>query len=177
MRLAVLLAFAMSSGCGDPPCPAGSHKIPGPRCVEDVDGGDGGEGEGEGEGEDPRCGDGTIDEGEECDEGSNNDDTQPDACRTSCRAPSCGDGVVDRGESCDEGAANGDDATCRTNCALASCGDGRVDPGEQCDDGEANDDGAVRCWGAGASGRLGYGNTNDIGDDEEPVSAGSVPLF
>ena len=26
--------------------------------------------------------------------------------------------------------------------------------------------GTVRCWGFGGSGRLGYGNTNDIGDNE-----------
>ncbi len=36
------------------------------------------------------------------------------------------------------------------------------------------DTGAVRCWGSGANGRLGYGNTNDIGDDETPASAGDV---
>jgi alpha-tubulin suppressor-like RCC1 family protein len=35
--------------------------------------------------------------------------------------------------------------------------------------------GAVRCWGHGAHGRLGYGNTSDIGDDETPASAGDVP--
>jgi len=34
----------------------------------------------------------------------------------------------------------------------------------------------VRCWGAGANGRLGYGNTNDIGDNESPGSAGPVDL-
>jgi alpha-tubulin suppressor-like RCC1 family protein len=34
--------------------------------------------------------------------------------------------------------------------------------------------GAVRCWGRGDSGRLGYGNTNTIGDDEIPASAGDV---
>ena len=28
----------------------------------------------------------------------------------------------------------------------------------------------VRCWGDGANGRLGYGNTNDIGDNETPGS-------
>ncbi|HEX6273102.1 MAG TPA: hypothetical protein VFZ53_08685, partial [Polyangiaceae bacterium] len=35
-------------------------------------------------------------------------------------------------------------------------------------------DGAVRCWGRGATGALGYGNVVDIGDDETPASAGNV---
>ena len=34
----------------------------------------------------------------------------------------------------------------------------------------------VRCWGSGLHGRLGYGNTDDVGDDETPASVGSVPL-
>jgi len=38
------------------------------------------------------------------------------------------------------------------------------------------DTGAVRCWGLGASGQLGYGNSQSIGDDETPASAGDVPL-
>ncbi|MCH9679992.1 MAG: hypothetical protein K0V04_01060 [Deltaproteobacteria bacterium] len=37
--------------------------------------------------------------------------------------------------------------------------------------------GGVRCWGLGWDGRLGYGNTDNIGDDETPSSAGDVPLF
>jgi alpha-tubulin suppressor-like RCC1 family protein len=37
-------------------------------------------------------------------------------------------------------------------------------------------DGAVICWGANASGQLGYGSTAVIGDDELPVSAGPVDL-
>ena len=38
------------------------------------------------------------------------------------------------------------------------------------------DDATIRCWGDGASGRLGYGNTATIGDDEPPQSVGAVDL-
>lgn len=37
-------------------------------------------------------------------------------------------------------------------------------------------DGTSRCWGSGASGRLGYGNTFAIGDNENPSLAGAVSL-
>ncbi|MFO7563519.1 MAG: DUF4215 domain-containing protein [Enhygromyxa sp.] len=39
------------------------------------------------------------------------------------------------------------------------------------------DDGRVLCWGDGGQGRLGYGSTANIGDDETPASVGPVPLF
>jgi alpha-tubulin suppressor-like RCC1 family protein len=35
--------------------------------------------------------------------------------------------------------------------------------------------GGVRCWGNGAN-ALGYGNTENIGDDETPAEGGDVPL-
>jgi hypothetical protein len=45
------------------------------------------------------CGDGFVQVGmEECDEGDNLSDTEPDACRTVCLLPACGDGVLDTGE-------------------------------------------------------------------------------
>lgn len=62
------------------------------------------------------CGDGELDEGEECDDGDANSDTEPDACRTNCTLPSCGDGVVDDGEACDDGPDGSD--TCSTTCEV-----------------------------------------------------------
>lgn len=36
--------------------------------------------------------------------------------------------------------------------------------------------GGVRCWGPSGDGRLGYGNSEFIGDNETPADAGDVPL-
>jgi hypothetical protein len=38
------------------------------------------------------------------------------------------------------------------------------------------DNGSVRCWGLGLDGRLGYGNTNSIGDNETPASVNPVDV-
>jgi alpha-tubulin suppressor-like RCC1 family protein len=38
------------------------------------------------------------------------------------------------------------------------------------------DGGGVKCWGEGGDGALGYGNTNDIGDNERPSSISEVDL-
>jgi cysteine-rich repeat protein len=43
------------------------------------------------------CGNGVLDEGEECDDGTGNSNTTPDACRTDCTAAGCGDMVIDGG--------------------------------------------------------------------------------
>ena len=85
------------------------------------------------------CGNGQPDGLEECDDGPDNSDADPDACRTDCTLARCGDGVVDQGESCDDGRQNHDGIpdACRTDCSLPACGDGVVDvaTGETCDPG------------------------------------------
>lgn len=83
------------------------------------------------------CGDGVLNPGEACDDGADNSDALPNACRTDCRLPYCSDGVVDDGEECDDGANNSDTApdACRTDCRTARCQDGVLDQGEGCDDG------------------------------------------
>lgn len=48
------------------------------------------------------CGDGVLDPSEQCDDGVENSDTRPGACRTDCRTSHCGDGVIDEGEQCEE---------------------------------------------------------------------------
>lgn len=98
----------------------------------------------------PYCGDGTVDSGEECDDGNN---TDGDGCSATCKdetAPeTCGNEELDEGEECDNGSANGmpcqpeygDCTYCSSVCTVASvqgpyCGDNHVDtPYEQCDDG------------------------------------------
>ena len=83
----------------------------------------------------PVCGDGNVDDGEECDD-ANQDDT--DSCTNACTNATCGDGIVGPGEACDDGnQENADD--CTNACALATCGDGAVQPGEECDDANADD--------------------------------------
>ena len=127
------------------------------------DGGGGGEGEGGGEETKPEpvrlnCGDGNLDDDEECDDGNKNNG---DGCTSNCSREAgwrcehpgdecekaeCGDKVVDKdeGEACDNGSSNrdytGTKAGCSTSCQPSHyCGDGLVDDidranGELCDD-------------------------------------------
>ncbi len=47
-----------------------------------------------------QCGNGAVELGEECDDGTANSDSAPGACRTDCTLPTCGDGVCDPDENC-----------------------------------------------------------------------------
>jgi cysteine-rich repeat protein len=93
------------------------------------------------------CGNGVLDQWEQCDNGENNSDSAPDACRTNCKRAECGDGVLDQGEMCDEGDDNSDAESdaCRKNCLPHRCGDGVADDDEECDDGIFNTNGPDAC--------------------------------
>lgn len=116
-------------------------------------------------------------------------------------AESSGTGEIPPG--CESDLDCGEGRFCDSQCVPIACGDQRVHADEQCDDGNAEDGdgcdndcthtqvvidvswhntcaliegGRVRCWGEGAYGRLGYGNSESIGDDELPWQAGDVVL-
>lgn len=82
----------------------------------------------------PRCGNGTKDPGEQCDDGNQSD---ADACTVACKLPRCGDGTKQSGEACDDGNRIDNDG-CTNKCALPACGDGIVQNAEQCDSGGNN---------------------------------------
>jgi len=65
------------------------------------------------------CGNGTLDPGEACDDGTGNSDAPNDACRTTCRAQGCGDGVLDdqHDEVCDDGNLASHDG-CSSGCTV-----------------------------------------------------------
>ena len=121
------------------------------------------------------CGDGETDTGEECDDGEDNADDEPDACRSHCAFAWCGDGVVDTGEECDDGEDNSDDEpdACRLDCDAPVCGDGVTDIGEACDLGVLNggDDCGFDCLVPSAEPDAG----SDVGDaDVDTGGSGSA---
>lgn len=88
------------------------------------------------------CGNGILDDFEECDPG----DAfigPGQACLSGCVINVCGDGDAGPDEQCDDGNTDDTDG-CRNDCILGTCNDGNVDPGEECDDGNFDDtDGCI----------------------------------
>jgi cysteine-rich repeat protein len=89
------------------------------------------------------CGNGTLNAGEQCDDGNT---INGDGCSATCRWEGvgglCGDGTLSFGEQCDDGnTINGDgcDAGCQVEEGSGICGDGYRDFHEQCDDGNTVD--------------------------------------
>ena len=136
----------------------------------------------------PLCGNGVVDEGEECDQGASNhrDESAEDGsnnqdfvtCRSNCQLARCGDGIRDIEEFCDDGNNIDEPCSygevscqiCNRDCALvfgqetSYCGDGIIDSRELCDDGnnQAGDGCNPQCLPE----RLSCGNgVIDLGED------------
>ena len=80
------------------------------------------------------CGDGTIDPGEECDDGAISA-----LCDQDCTLSVCGDGLVNQfsGEACDDGEESSE---CNLDCTATRCGDGYINwTVEQCESTEDTD--------------------------------------
>jgi cysteine-rich repeat protein len=89
------------------------------------------------DGAQPVCGNGAVEQGEECDDGNT---TDGDGCSAYCEVESpCGNGVLDPGEQCDDGNRDNtdscpDDGDDGGTCEPAFCGDGFIWAGhETCD--------------------------------------------
>jgi len=100
----------------------------------------------------PRCGDGTEDPGEDCDDGdAANSDTETDACREDCTLAGCGDDVIDTDEVCDneefgsvtcatlKGAGYTGTLECSDDCLSIDDNDCAIGPGPVCGDGAKED--------------------------------------
>ncbi|MBL9106430.1 MAG: hypothetical protein JNL82_36240 [Myxococcales bacterium] len=74
----------------------------------------------------PGCGNGQLDDGEECDDGPDN--APEGSCYPDCTLNVCGDGVISPSEQCDLGDMNGPDNGCSTECKVlpSACGNQAV---------------------------------------------------
>lgn len=85
------------------------------------------------------CGNATVEEGEQCDDGNVlAGDGCSETCQTEVLTAVCGNGTVEIAEQCDDGNALAGDG-CSDTCQMESlpdiCGNGVIEGAEQCDDG------------------------------------------
>lgn len=102
----------------------------------------------------PNCGNGKMEDGEQCDAGGSNGvvctaepgQTSCRFCDTQCKyatenaASRCGDGILHKEllEECDDGNSYDKDS-CPNTCKKPVCGDGKIEGYEKCDDGNTAD--------------------------------------
>jgi cysteine-rich repeat protein len=131
------------------------------------DGDQTGDGDGDPTGDgDPGCGEvGCECSGDTCDPGLSCIDG-------TCQATDCGDGQVQGGEDCEDGNQVDGDG-CDNDCTFTEIAFAAAGQHHTC---ALIDGGRLRCWGRGEFGQLGYGNVNNVGDDEFPSDVGDIAL-
>jgi cysteine-rich repeat protein len=128
------------------------------------------------------CGDGDIENAEECDDGNTK---SGDGCDSDCKIEAgCGDGVIDQnaGEQCDPPDPPDCSAECQLNYVDAKCGDGYKHEDEECDDGcmwgmahvceQGLDDDDGCSWECKIEGTCGNGELDDL---EECDDGNNIP--
>jgi len=121
-----------------------------------------------------RCGDGRVDDEEECDDAS-----PSPTCDDDCTMAACGDGTVNAaaGEACDTVTGS---LHCDPDCTPVACNDGVLNlAGEACDDGMAGDQGngcSATCTRIGACGDGVVQSLFEICDDGNDSVDDDCPL-
>jgi cysteine-rich repeat protein len=107
-------------------------------------------------------------------------DGSPDSCAEglacidgTCGMATCGNAVAELpAEQCDDGNDFEGDG-CDNDCTLTALLDVEAGRHHTC---ALIEGGRVRCWGNNAAGQLGYGNVDNVGDNEPAAMAGDVVL-
>jgi cysteine-rich repeat protein len=120
------------------------------------------------------CGDGVVQDDEECDDGN---DVDTDDCTSTCLEATCGDGFLfARQEDCDDG-NDIDTDDCPSTCRNARCGDGFTNEDvEECDDANLIETDAClsSCQSASCGDGVVFANTEEC-DDGNDIDTDDCP--